>query len=200
MPASDPINPNVHPLIYRLNYDLRASAGGRTGSRRQGRNHLQRNLHEFLGRRDGVGRMVAQRSRPAHRGGQRTYRHPRGQQKRDPPTGRRDKSAAAAPGSGRVFRPGHRPLPPPPDITPRTRVSSTLDGWKWRLRDIVDYELIGDFRAARDRAADRETLLHKIYDINANTIDRGKKGELGFGDQEKEFRSHHSGRGPAGSE
>ena len=39
--------------------------------------------------------------------------------------------------------------------------------------------------ALLDAAADRrETLLHEIYDINAATIDLGKKGELGFGNKD----------------
>ena len=40
MPATDPINPNVDPLIYRLNGVYRPIAGRRAGGRRQDRHHL----------------------------------------------------------------------------------------------------------------------------------------------------------------
>lgn len=60
-------------------------------------------------------------------------------------------------------------------------------GGTWRLSDIVDYEMIATI-GLLDAAADRrESLLHEIYEINANTIELGKKGELGFGNKEKSF-------------
>ena len=50
----------------------------------------------------------------------------------------------------------------------------------------MDYELIATF-ALLDTAADRrETLLRQIYDINRNTIEAGRKGEIGTG-KEKAF-------------
>ena len=63
----------------------RPVAGGGARGRRQGRHHLQLHVHELLGRRDGVERLVAQPDRPAHRGRQRARR-------------RADRSAAAVPG------------------------------------------------------------------------------------------------------
>ena len=88
MPATDPINPNVHPLIYRLKYHLRPDASGGTGGGGQGRDHAQFHLHQFLGRRDGVDRMVAQRSRPADGGCERSHRDSGGADSSRPPTGR----------------------------------------------------------------------------------------------------------------
>ena len=79
------------------------------------------------------------------------------------------------------------PLPPPRDITPRTEYPRPWLGGTWKLRDIVDYEMTATL-ALLDAAADRrDILLHEIYEINANTIDTGKKGELGFGDKQKSF-------------
>jgi hypothetical protein len=71
MPATDPINQNVHPLIYRWNGILGQSQAGGARGRRQGRHHLQLHLHELLGRRDGVERVVAQPDWFAHRGRER---------------------------------------------------------------------------------------------------------------------------------
>ncbi len=78
------------------------------------------------------------------------------------------------------------PLPPPRDINPRTEYPRPWLGGTWRLRDIVDYELTATF-ALLDAAADRrETLLRQIYEINLNTVESGKKGEIGFG-KEKNY-------------
>ena len=74
MPATDPINPNVHPLIYRWNGILGPVAGGRARGRRQGRHHLQLHLHELLAGGDGVERLVAQPDRPADRSRERARR------------------------------------------------------------------------------------------------------------------------------
>ena len=60
-------------------------------------------------------------------------------------------------------------------------------GGNWHLRDIVDYELTATFALLETAADRRQTLLQNIYDINANTIALGKKGELGFGDKQKSF-------------
>jgi hypothetical protein len=71
------------------------------------------------------------------------------------------------------------PLPAPRDITPRTEYPRPWLGGKWTLRDIVDYELIATNALLEAAADSRETLLHQIYSINRNTIEAGKKGELG---------------------
>ena len=78
------------------------------------------------------------------------------------------------------------PLPAPRDITPRTEYPRPWLGGRWTLRDIVDYELIATNALLESAADRRETLLKQIYAINRNTIEAGRKGELGQ-DKEKTF-------------
>ena len=59
MPATDPINPNVHPLIYRLNTIYgQAQAAALEAEGKDGIIY-QRHLYKFLGRRDGLAGLVA---------------------------------------------------------------------------------------------------------------------------------------------
>src|SRR5579871_200707 len=54
------------------------------------------------------------------------------------------------------------PLPPPTDINARTEYPRPWLGGTWRLRDIVDYELIATFALLEAVADRRETLLREI--------------------------------------
>ena len=74
MPATDPINPNVHPLIYRWNAILGQSQAAALEAAGKDGHHLQLDLHELLAGRDGVERLVAQPDRPAHRNRERAHR------------------------------------------------------------------------------------------------------------------------------
>ena len=88
----------------------------------------------------------------------------------------------------RAFERPDEPLPAPTDITPRTEYPRPWLGGKWTLRDIVDYEITATF-ALLDAAADnRETLLRQIYQVNRNTVEAGKKGEIGQ-DREMQMRA-----------
>ncbi len=204
MPATDPINPNVDPLIYRLNSLFGQSqaaaleAEGKTGiifnatytNFWQGAMAWAGWWHNQVGLLTEVASV--------------RIATPVVQQKADP--SRAATAPAAAPAGGgrgsatgpaagpsefenerrRMFEHPDDPLPPPRDITPRTEYPRPWLGGKWTLRDIVDYELTATF-ALLDAAADRrETLLRQIYDINRNTIEAGKRGEIGEGG-EKSF-------------
>ena len=181
MPATDPINPNVHPLIYRWNGILGQSQAAALEAAGKEGHHLQLDLHELLGRRDGVERLVAQPDRTPHRSRERTRRGA-------------DRSAARGAGScehaadGRGRR-GTRdegrggrgaaggPLPAPTDINPRTEYPRPWMGGRWTLRDIVDYELIATM-ALLDTVADRrEALMRQIYEVNRLTVEAGAKGQ-----------------------
>jgi hypothetical protein len=195
MPATDPINPNVDPLIYRLNglYGQSQAAAleaeGKTGiifnstytNFWQGAMAWAGWWHNQVGLLTEVASariatpIVQQKADPTRAAATST-----------PATGGR--AAATGPaGAPSDFEAERRrtmerpddPLPPPRDITPRTEYPRPWLGGKWTLRDIVDYELIAT-NALLEAAADtRETLLHQIYNINRNTIEAGKKGELG---------------------
>ena len=62
----------------------------------------------------------------------------------------------------------------------------------------MDYELIATIALLETAADRRENLLRQIYDINRNTIEAGRKGEIGTG-KEKTFGDPDPGRRPARS-
>ena len=194
MPATDPINPNVDPLIYRLNSVYGQSqaaaleAQGRTGIIF---NATYTNFWEGAMAWAGwwhnqVGLLTEVASV--------RIATPVTQQKADPTRASAApapaRSAATGPAAAgnpmeaerrRMFEHPDDPLPPPTDVTPRTEYPRPWLGGKWTLRDIVDYELTATF-ALLDAAADnRETLLREIYQVNRNTIEAGKNGEIAAG-------------------
>lgn len=194
MPATDPINPNVDPLIYRLNgvYGQSQAAAleaeGKTGiifnstytNFWQGAMAWAGWWHNQVGLLTEVASariatpVVQQKADPSRAGAS------------APATGGR--SAATGPANApsdfeaerrRAFERPDDPLPPPRDITPRTEYPRPWLGGRWTLRDIVDYELIATNALLEAAGDNRETLVHQIYNINRNTIEAGKKGELG---------------------
>ena len=188
MPATDPINPNVHPLIYRWNGILgQSQAAALEAAGKEGiiYNSTYTNFwegamawsgwwHNQIGLLTEVAsariaapieqqRAVPGRSAPqpgAGRGGG--------------PSGASDREGGA-PGRGQQF--SEAPLPPPTDVTPRTEYPRPWMGGRWTLRDIVDYELIATM-ALLDTAADRrEAILQQIYEVNRQTIEDGQKAK-----------------------
>jgi len=194
MPATDPINPNVDPVIYRLNTIYGQSqaaaleAEGRTGIIF---NATYTNFWEGAMAWAGwwhnqVGLLTEVASA--------RIATPVIQQKADPTRGggaaAPARAAASGPAGGaagfenerrRQFEQPDAPLPPPTDITPRTEYPRPWLGGKWTLRDIVDYELTATFALLETAADNRETLVRQIYAVNRNTIEAGKKGEIGDG-------------------
>jgi hypothetical protein len=171
MPATDPINPNVHPLIYRWNGILGQSqaaaleAAGKDGiiynstytNFWQGAMAWSGWWHNEVGLLTEVAsariaapveqrRAVAGAPQPA-----------------DPGTPESFRRQAESPG----------PLPPPRDITPRTEYPRPWMGGRWTLRDIVDYELIATMGLLEAAADEREVLLRQIYEVNRATVEGG---------------------------
>ena len=210
MPATDPINPNVDPLIYRLNGVFGQSqaaaleAEGKTGiifnstytNFWQGAMAWAGWWHNQVGLLTEVAsariatpvvQLKADPTRAASTSAPATA----------PATGGRGGGAGAPTGTNaapsdfeserrRAFEHPDDPLPAPRDITPRTEYPRPWLGGRWTLRDIVDYELIATNALLETAADSRETLLRQIYSINRNTIEAGKKGELGQ-DKDKTF-------------
>jgi hypothetical protein len=180
MPATDPINPNVHPLIYRWNGILgQSQAAALEAAGKEGiiYNSTYTNFwegamawsgwwHNQIGLLTEVAsarvaapieQRKAQLGRPAPA----------------PAGGEADDFRAQM---RRQFENPNEPLPPPRDVTPRTEYPRPWLGGRWTLRDIVDYELTATM-ALLDTAADRrETLLRQIYDVNKATLDEARKG------------------------
>ena len=185
MPATDPINPNVHPLIYRWNGILGQSqaaaleAAGKEGiiynstytnfwegaMAWSGWWHNQIGLLTEVASARVAAPMEQQRATPG----------------RPAPAAGGGRGEGASTGSGQGGR-GNQfsdaPLAAPSDINSRTEYPRPWLGGRWTLRDIVDYELIATM-ALLDTAADRrEAILKQIYEVNRQTIEDGRKGPV----------------------
>jgi hypothetical protein len=169
MPATDPINPNVHPLIYRWNGILgQSQAAALEAAGKDGiiYNSTYTNFWEgamawsgWWHNEIGLLTEVASVNVAAPIDQQRAAAG----------------SAPTADNGGRASRGGV--LPPPTDITPRTEYPRPWMGGHWTLRDIVDYERIATM-ALLDTVADRrEALLRQIYEVNRVTVENGRRGD-----------------------
>ncbi|MGH9814830.1 MAG: M14 family metallopeptidase, partial [Candidatus Acidiferrales bacterium] len=69
-----------------------------------------------------------------------------------------------------------RPLAPPSDTWPRTNYPRPWLGGTWKLRDIVDYELIVTYALLEGAADDRTKLQRNFYQLNRKAIETGRKG------------------------
>src|SRR4051812_27297133 len=177
MPATDPINANVHPLIYRWNGILgQSQAAALEAAGKEGiiYNSTYTNFWEGAMAWSGwwhnqVGLLTEVASA--------RVAAPIEQQRAVP-------GRPAPAGGGRGGEGGGRgtlqftdaPLPAPTDITPRTEYPRPWMGGRWTLRDIVDYELIATMALLETGADRRETILRQIYEVNRQTIEDGKKG------------------------
>lgn len=173
MPATDPINPNVHPLIYRLNgiYGQQQSAAleaeGKDGiiynatytNFWQGAMAWSGWWHNQVGLLTEVAsariatpieQRTADPTKPSR---------PAVQSREEMEAERR-----------RMMEHPGEPLPAPRDTTPRTEYPRPWLGGTWRLRDIVDYELTATFALLEAAADSRDTLLHEIYEVNRATV------------------------------
>jgi len=177
MPAADPINPNVHPVIYRWNGILGQSqaaaleAAGKDGiiynstytNFWQGALAWSGWWHNQIGLLTEVASVRV--ASPV-------------QQLRATPG-----VSTILPDGGRGQAIGlsqfdNAPLAPPTDTTPRTEYPRPWMGGRWSLGDIVDYEMISTMALLEAAADRRETILRQIYDVNRQTVEEPKKGDL----------------------
>ncbi|MGE3509900.1 MAG: M14 family zinc carboxypeptidase, partial [Vicinamibacterales bacterium] len=172
MPATDPINPNVHPLIYRWNAIFGQSqaaaleAAGKTGiiynstytNFWQGALAWSGWWHNQIGLLTEIASVrvatpTMQLKAPADR-------FSPVETSRTPP---RFDSA---------------PLMPPTDTLARTEYPRPWLGGRWTLRDIVDYQLITTLAMLETAADRRETLLRQVYEVNRATVEDVQVGDV----------------------
>jgi hypothetical protein len=174
MPATDPINPNVHPLIYRWNGILgQSQAAALEAAGKEGIIYNSTYTNFWQGAMAWSGWWHNQVGLLTEVASVRVAA-PTEQQRAVP-------GQAPAPGSGRGGGRGDAGgvLPPPTDINPRTEYPRPWMGGRWTLRDIVDYELIVTMALLDTLADRREALLRQIYEVNRVTVDNGRKGDPG---------------------
>jgi hypothetical protein len=178
MPATDPINLNVHPLIYRWNGILgQSQAAALEAAGKDGiiYNATYTNFWEGAMAWSGwwhnqIGLLTEVASvRIASPTDQRRAELGR------PPEPAADSGRGG--GGGRGGESGNAPLAAPRDVMPRTEYPRPWLGGRWTLRDIVDYELIATMALLETAADQRETLLRQIYEVNRATFEAGRKGD-----------------------
>jgi hypothetical protein len=176
MPATDPINPNVHPLIYRWNGLLgQAQAAALEAAGKDGIIYNSTYTNFWQGAMAWSGwwhNQVGLLTEVASARIAAPIEQRRATPGSTPPAAEPD---AQSQGRRQLESP-NQPLAPPRDITSRTEYPRPWLGGRWTLRDIVDYELIatiGLLEAAADR---RETLLRQIYEVNRATVEGPDRG------------------------
>ena len=179
MPATDPINANVHPLIYRWNGILgQSQAAALEAAGKEGiiYNSTYTNFWEGAMAWSGwwhnqIGLLTevasARVAAPIDQ-----VRAVPGR----PSTGSGQVPPAGSGGGRGEMRFDSGPIPAPTDITSRTEYPRPWMGGHWTLRDIVDYEMIATMALLETAADRRETIMRQIYEVNRQTIEDGKKG------------------------
>ncbi len=166
MPATDPINPNVHPLIYRWNGILgQAQAAALEAAGKDGIIYNSTYTNFWQGAMAWSGWWHNQVGLLTEVASARVAA-PVEQQRATP--------GAQPPAEGQGRRgadAGAGPLPAPRDVLARTEYPRPWMGGRWTLRDIVDYELIATMGLLEAAADQREALLRQIYEVNRLTVD-----------------------------
>jgi hypothetical protein len=175
MPAMDPINPNVDPVIYRnagLLGFAQAAALERAG--KEGIIYNEMYTYWWEGAMAWCGwwhNMVGMLTEVASARVATTVE----QQKADPS---RPRPAPAPEEQRRAFAQDEGGiLPAPYDVQFRAAYPKPWLGGRWSLRDIVDYELIATFALLDTAAGLREQLLESLYTAGRRQVELGKKGD-----------------------
>ena len=175
MPATDPINPNVHPLVYRWNGLFgQAQGAALEAAGKDGIIYNSTYTNFWQGAMAWSGWWHNQVGLLTEMASVRVA-SPTEQQRAQ--LGRPAPAAEGGRGGGRGGDAGRGPLPAPTDVMPRTEYPRPWLGGRWTLRDIVDYELIATMATLEYAADRRETLLRQIYEVNRATVEAGRKGD-----------------------
>lgn len=173
MPATDPINPNVHPLIYRWNGILgQAQAAALEAAGKEGIIYNSTYTNFWQGAMAWSGWWHNQVGLLTEVASARIA-SPIEQRRALPGQAQAAAEDFQAQARRQMENP-NEPLPPPRDVTPRTEYPRPWLGGRWTLRDIVDYELIATNALLETAADQREQLLRQIYAVNKATYDAGQ--------------------------
>jgi len=177
MPATDPINQNVHPLIYRWNGIFgQSQAAALEAAGKEGIIYNSTYTNFWQGAMAWSGwwhNQVGLLTEVASARIASPIEQRRAQPGQQPSAATEDFQGQQR----RQMENPNEPLPPPRDTTPRTEYPRPWLGGKWTLRDIVDYELIATIALLEAAADQREGLLKQIYEVNRATVEAGAKGD-----------------------
>jgi hypothetical protein len=177
MPATDPINLNVHPLVYRWNGIFgQSQAAALEAAGKEGIIYNSTYTNFWQGAMAWSGwwhNQVGLLTEVASARIASPIEQRKAQAGQQPQPVNEDFQAQQR----RQMENPSEPLPPPRDVTPRTEYPRPWMGGKWTLRDIVDYELIATMALLETAAEQREQLLKQIYEINRATVEAGAKGD-----------------------
>jgi len=177
MPATDPINQNVHPLIYRWNGILgQAQAAALEAAGKEGIIYNSTYTNFWQGAMAWSGwwhNQVGLLTEVASARIASPIEQRRAQPGQQQPAAAEDFQGQQR----RQMENPNEPLPAPRDVQPRTEYPRPWLGGKWTLRDIVDYELIATMALLETAAQQREQLLKQIYEVNRATVEAGAKGD-----------------------
>ena len=175
MPATDPINPNVHPLIYRWNGILgQAQAAALEAAGKDGIIYNSTYTNFWQGAMAWSGwwhNQVGLLTEVA------SVRVAAPVEQRRAVPGAPPPAEPAGAGGGRRQGETPGPIAAPRDTTPRTEYPRPWLGGRWTLRDIIDYELIATMGLLEAVADQRSALLRQIYEVNRVTMEDGARNE-----------------------
>jgi len=172
MPATDPINNNVHPLIYRLNGIFgQAQGAALEEAGKVGIIYGQTYTNFWPGAMAWTGWWHNQVGMLTELASVRIAT----------PTiqgmARLGQPAAGGGGGGRGGYDAAAVQAAPTDVQPRTNYPRPWLGGVWTLRDIVEYEIIVSMATLEAAANTRERLNRQIYEVNRSTIAQFLEGE-----------------------
>jgi Zinc carboxypeptidase len=174
MPATDPINPNVHPVIYRWNTIFGQSqaaaleAAGKTGIIHnatytnfwQGAMAWSGWWHNQIGLLTEIASVRIAAPIIQLRA----------------PTDRFNPSPSDNSASPPRF--DSAPIMPPTDTFARTEYPRPWLGGRWTLRDIVDYQLITTMAMLETASDRRDSLLRQVFEVNRSTVEDFRVGDV----------------------
>jgi len=172
MPATDPINNNVHPLIYRLNgFFGQAQGAALEEAGKVGIIYGQTYTNFWPGAMGWTGWWHNQVGMLTELASVRIA---------SPTIQQMAQLGAPPPAGGGGGRGSYNPgevQRPPTDVQPRTNYPRPWLGGTWTLRDIVEYEYIVSLATLEAAADRRERLNRQIYEVNRSTIEQFMAGE-----------------------
>ncbi len=179
MPADDPINPNVDPLVYR-NTGLLGFAQGAALERAGKHGIINSSMYTYFweGAMGWAGWWHNQLGMLTEVASVRTatsIEQRMADPDNPPPAESGAEGRRGTERGGRAEAGGL--MSPPRDVQFRAQYPRPWLGGKWTLRDIVDYDFIAAFGLLDAAARLRSKLLYDLYTVGKRQVEMGKKGD-----------------------